>query len=231
MKPSKERPEKFWFRLEIKFECFEGFREQIGKFGSDKNTFPNLNENLMIISVDSEIELKQLALSDAKDIFEVIDSQREYLGKWLPFVELTKDLSDTEKFVEAVVNAPENMAELVFVIRKCHRFAGLIGFKDTDRQNKKTEIGYWLSEPYQSQGIVSKSVDKLCDFAFNKLGLNRIQIKCAVENFSSKNIPKRLGFRLEGVERQGELLTGDWFTDLAIYSKLKSDKDVIFSNF
>ena len=29
----------------------------------------------------------------------------------------------------------------------------MIGFKDTDKLNKKTEIGYWLSEKFQKQGI------------------------------------------------------------------------------
>ena len=178
----------------------------------------------MIIEVDSEIELKQLEQSDAKDIFETIDLQRDYLGRWLPFVASTKDISDTEKFVDSVVKAPEDRFEYVFTIRKRDRFIGLIGFKDTDKQNDKTEIGYWLSEKYRKQGIVTKSVDKLCDFAFNKLGLNRIQIKCAVENRSSINIPKRLGFRFEGVERQGERLSSGFYTDLEIYSKLKHEK-------
>lgn len=178
----------------------------------------------MIIKLDTEIELKQLEQSDSIDIFKTIDNQRDYLGKWLPFVAFTKEISDTEKFVDSVVNATDGRFEYVFAIRKCNEFVGLIGFKDTDKQNKKTEIGYWLSEKYQKQGIVTKSVDKLCDFAFNKQGINRIQIKCAVENISSKSIPKKLGFKFEGIERQGELLTGDFYTDLEIYSKLKSEK-------
>lgn len=178
----------------------------------------------MIIRVDTEIDLKQLEQSDSIDIFNTINNQRDYLGKWLPFVAFTKEISDTEKFVDSVIKATADRFEYVFAIRKSNEFAGLIGFKDTDKQNKKTEIGYWLSEKYQKQGIVTKSVDKLCDFAFNKQGINRIQIKCAVENILSKNIPKKLGFRFEGIERQGELLTGDFYTDLEIYSKLKSDK-------
>lgn len=178
----------------------------------------------MIIKIDNEIELKQLEQSDSIDIFKTIDSQREYLGRWLPFVEFTKEITDTEKFVDSVINAPEDKFEYVFTIRKQNEFVGLIGFKDTDKLNKKTEIGYWLSEKYQKQGIITKSVDKLCDFAFNKLDINRIQIKCAVENKSSIKIPQRLGFKFEGIERQGELLTGNTFTDLGIYSKLKSDE-------
>jgi ribosomal-protein-serine acetyltransferase len=178
----------------------------------------------MIIKVDSEIELKQLERADAIDIFKTIDSQREYLGRWLPFVEFTKKLEDSEVFVESVVNAPEDRFEYVFAIRKGKEFVGLIGFKGTDKSNKKTEIGYWLSEPNQRQGIITKSVEKLCDFAFNELDINRIQIKCAVGNESSIRIPQRLGFIFEGIERQGELLNGNVFTDLEVYSKLESEK-------
>lgn len=178
----------------------------------------------MIIKIDNEIELRQLEGTDAIDIFQAIDSQREYLGKWLPFVIFTKTVSDSEAFVNSVINASRERFELQFTVRRQDQFIGLIGFKDTDRTNKKTEIGYWLSEKYQKRGIITKSVEKLCDFAFNKLDLNRVQIKCAVGNQRSKNVPKRLGFKFEGIERQGELLTGNIFTDLEIYSKLKSDK-------
>lgn len=177
----------------------------------------------MKIIVDKETELRQLCQSDARDIFEVIDKQRAYLGKWLPFVEFTKEVTDTEKFVEAIVNATKDRFEYVFTIRKQHAFIGLIGFKDTDHRNKKTEIGYWLSEQQQGQGIITKSVAKLCEFAFNELVLNRIQIRCAIENKPSSNVPKRLGFSFEGIERQGELLTGKVFTDLEVYSKLKGE--------
>jgi ribosomal-protein-serine acetyltransferase len=179
---------------------------------------------MIIINIDTEIELKQLEQSDSRDIFKTIDSQREYLGKWLPFVAFTKEISDTEKFVDSVINAPEDRFEYVFTIRKENEFIGLIGFKDTDKLNKKTEIGYWLSERFQKQGIVTKSVEKLCDFAFNKQKINRVQIKCAVKNRPSINIPRKLGFKFEGIERDGELLTGNIFTDLEIYSKLKCDK-------
>ncbi|WP_075343756.1 GNAT family N-acetyltransferase [Tenacibaculum agarivorans] len=180
---------------------------------------------MVVIEVNSEIELKQIELSDSKDIFNAIDSQREYLGKWLPFVAVTKEISDTDKFIEFIINAPEDKREYVFVIRKHNRFIGMVGFKDTDKENQKTEIAYWLSKEYQKQGIITKSVDKLCYFAFNELGINRIQIKCAVENKSSGKIPRRLDFKLEGVERQGELLTGNVFTDIEIYSKLKSEME------
>jgi len=177
----------------------------------------------MLLEVDRNIFLRQLEKSDTIDIFNTIVSQREYLGKWLPFVEFTNKITDTESFVDSVINTPEDKFEIVFTIREQDTFIGLIGFKGTDNINKKTEIGYWLSEKYQKKGIMTKSVKKLCDFAFHEKGMNRIQIKCAVDNEPSKEIPKRLGFKYEGIERDGELLSGNVFTDLEVYSKLKSD--------
>ncbi len=177
----------------------------------------------MNLQVDKNIVLKQLELSDAPDIFNTIDTQREHLGPWLPFVETTKQLSDTAAFVESVVNSPKDRLEYTFTIRVNGRMAGLIGLKDINRANRKTEIGYWLSREFTDRGIMTRSVRTLCDFAFRELDMNRIQIKCALANIHSRNIPQRLGFKLEGIERAGELLTGGVFTDLAVYSRLKKD--------
>ena len=101
-------------------------------------------------------------------------------------------------------------------------FAGLIGFKETDWVNKKTEIGYWLIEKMQGKGIITSCVTKLIKFAFQKLKLNRTQIKVAVGNSKSVAIPKRLGFTLEGIERAGEK-HGQEYLNLKVYSLLKSD--------
>jgi len=66
-------------------------------------------------------------------------------------------------------------------------------------------------------------VKTIIGFAFEELMLNRIQIKCAVGNLKSKKIPQKLKFVREGVERAGELLSDGNYTDLEVYSLLKSE--------
>ncbi|WP_321423994.1 GNAT family protein [uncultured Bacteroides sp.] len=122
-----------------------------------------------------------------------------------------------------MLSDPEENKEYVFVIHYDGAFARLIGFKDTDKLNKKTEIGYWLSESYQKKGIITESVKVLLHFAFDELDINRIQIKCAVGNAPSRNIPRKLGFKFEGVERDGELLVDNQFTNIEVYSLIKKD--------
>ena len=170
--------------------------------------------------VDENIRLKEIGFEHLRPIFNTIDSQRDYLGEWLPFVELTKDISFTNQFIENYLNSDK--INLTFAITYQKQFAGLVGLKDTDLDNQKTEIGYWLSKNHQGRGIVTKSCKTLIDYVFGNMNINRIQIKAATENLKSRAIPERLGFTFEGIERDGELHTRG-FVDLAIYSLLKKE--------
>ncbi|WP_320054522.1 GNAT family protein [uncultured Acetobacteroides sp.] len=175
------------------------------------------------LKVNEEVHLKPLVLSDAADIFTTIDSQREYLRRWLPFVDFTQKVEDSEQYIRSVIEAPEASRDLVLTIRYWGQFAGLVGFKGTDRLNRKTEVGYWLAEECQGKGIVTESVGALASYAFAEMGMNRIQIKCAVGNARSRSIAQRLGFTFEGIERDGELLVGGVFTDIEVYSLLRQE--------
>lgn len=179
-----------------------------------------LGNNDIIVSED--IILRRLIPLDANDIFTTIDTQRSHLDQWLPFVSTTLKISDTESYINHILN-DAYASDLVFTIRIKDNFAGIIGFKSIDEINHKLEIGYWLSEHYQGRGVMTKSVKQLCNYAFSKMNINRIQVKCAVGNTQSSNIPKRLNFTQESIERQGELLSSGKYCDLEIYSLLKEE--------
>ena len=172
-----------------------------------------------MLQINDDTFLKPLSCEDAQSIFDVLDNEREYMRTWLPFVDHTTEVSYTKNVVDKMVNSIDKQ----FCIMYREQFVGLIGFKDTDLVNQKTEIGYWLSQSAQRNGIMRQAVSKLSDMAFNELGINRIQIKVAVANERSRNIPEKNGFVFEGIERDGELLVNNMFTDIAVYSLLKKE--------
>ncbi len=112
--------------------------------------------------------------------------------------------------------------EMAFTITYLGKIAGLIGFKDIDRANRKFEIGYWITCENEGNGIVTRCCKSCIDLAFNKMKMNRVQIKCGIGNLRSVNIPKRLNFQYEGIERAGEM-NNNKFIDLEVYSMLKKD--------
>ena len=175
------------------------------------------------IIVNENIELQELSTEHIMPIFTTIDSQREYLREWLPFIDYTQKPADSEQYVTSVMDKAKLDGELNTAIYYCGEFAGLIGFKNTDKENKRTEIGYWLSHNFQHKGIIALCCRELIEYAFDELDINRIQIRVAKTNYKSIRIPERLGFTYEGSERDGELLING-FTDILVYSLLKENK-------
>jgi ribosomal-protein-serine acetyltransferase len=100
--------------------------------------------------------------------------------------------------------------------------AGQIGYNYFDWNDRRTEIGYWLGASFQGKGLITKSCRVLINYAFNELNLNRVEIRCGVENKKSRKIPENLGFREEGIVRQAEWLH-DHFIDLVIYGMLANE--------
>jgi len=157
----------------------------------------------------------------AQEIFDTIDRDRNYLRNWLPFIDSTRQVSDTETFIESI-SGKSNKRDIIYSIWYREEFAGLVGFKDTDWMNQKTEIGYWLAEKMQGKGLITLCVERLIKHAFQKLKLNRIQIKVAENNTKSASIPKRLNFMFEGIERAGEKHNNQYL-NLETYSLLRKD--------
>lgn len=172
-----------------------------------------------MIKVADNVILIPITLNDVSDIFNTIDTERNYLREWLPFVDSTKHESDTLAFVESVIGS--GLPPFKLVVDGV--FSGLVGIVNYDKLNRKLEIGYWMSEKIQGQGIMTKSVYAMLKYVFVELNVNRVQIKVAVDNIRSRKIPQRLNFEFEGVERDGELLVDNKFADIAVYSILKKE--------
>jgi len=174
------------------------------------------------LTIDENQFLERLNLSHVEAIFNAIDQNRKFLRKWLPFVDFTIRVADTERFVRSILEKPVSTRDEVYVIWFKHEFAGLIGFKDADRINDKIEIGYWLTERLTGKGIATAAVRKMVNLAFRNMEMNRVQIRCGVGNDKSSAIPKRLGFSFEGIERAGERHNHDYI-DLEVFSLLKRE--------
>jgi ribosomal-protein-serine acetyltransferase len=174
------------------------------------------------IVVSNDILLERIAPSDATVIFEAIESNRAWLAKWLSFLSYTKELKDTRAFIATVAEKREETGNEVYVIWYKGDFAGLIGYLNTDKVNEKTEVGYWLVENLTGKGIATLCTKMLAELAFEKMNMNRVTIRCAVENTPSENVARRLGFRFEGIEREGERYI-DHFFNLKVFSLLKSE--------
>lgn len=170
------------------------------------------------LRLDDDLLLETIELKDAEVVFATIDSQREYLGKWLPFVKTTQSVEDTKKFIGYSISAGLISQEYVFKISYRNEFAGLIGFGKVSENRKNIELGYWLSERFRHKGIIIRSAKLLCAFAFEKLSIPEVIVRCAINNTDSRKIPEQLGFQHIKTEVLSEQLLDGSFTDIVVYS-------------
>jgi len=174
------------------------------------------------IIAGDDLVLKLLNEKSAAHIFKIIDSNRKSLRKWLPFVDNTRRVENTEIFIKSVLNSNSPKPDIIYEIWYRYHFAGIIALKEIDHWNKRTEMGYWLDPQFEGLGIMTKCCISLLDCGFKKLMMKRIQIKVGVGNAKSARIPEKLGFALEGIERSGERFP-DHYADLEVYSMLKEE--------
>ncbi len=172
-----------------------------------------INENLKLV-------LTTTLLSE--EIFQLIDINREYLKKWLPWLNSSSRPEDTKSFIETCLNGFSKMEQLHCTILYNDSIAGLVGFNSINWTTKTGYIGYWLSERETGKGIMTSAVKELEKIGFTDLKLEKTEIRCAYENTGSRRIPEKLGYKNEGIIRNAENLYGR-MVDHVIYGLLKDE--------
>ena len=174
------------------------------------------------IAVDDGVELRPLRLEDAELVYSIIAAERERLSEWLPWPGAIQSAPDEASFIRTSLGQLAMGEGMACAIVTNRTIAGGIGLHKADHINKSTEIGYWLSEGFVGQGLVTRATRVLTSFVFEELGLHRVAIQAATGNARSRAIPMRLGFVHEGTERESHLLNGE-LVDLETYSMLATE--------
>ena len=166
-----------------------------------------------------ELSLMLLEPRHAEPLFRAVQGNRAYLRQWLPWVDATQCADDTLAFIQRTRQqlAENNGFQTAILYRG--EITGMIGHIGIEWAHRSTSLGYWLAEGAQGRGLMTIACRVYIDRAFRELGLNRVEIRAAVENRKSRAIPERLGFTREGVIRDAEWLY-DHFVDHAVYGLL-----------
>jgi ribosomal-protein-serine acetyltransferase len=177
---------------------------------------------MKLLIVNDDITLRELYEKDAEQLLQLTDNNRAYLRAWLPWLDHNQAPEDTIRFIQNARQSSHENVSTQFGIWYRGELAGVIGYHHIDIANRSASIGYWVAENRQGKGIIHRSVVKIMEGPFVNGFLNRIEIRCAVENKKSRAIPERLGFTFEGILRQAEFCY-DHYSDMAVYSLVAQD--------
>ena len=176
----------------------------------------------MKIFVDHTLSLRTVTVEDTEAVFALTDASRNTLREWLPWLDMTTEVPHTRAFIESNIAGYEERKCLSTVVLFHGKIVGIAGFNNINHANETVYIGYWLSKDAEGHGIMTKVVHALCQYAFEELQFNKVEIRAAVGNTKSRAIPERLGFVKEGTIRSAEWLY-DHFVDHGVYGMLANE--------
>jgi ribosomal-protein-serine acetyltransferase len=174
------------------------------------------------IHVDDEIDLRLHEPRHADDLFRLVDANREHLRRWLPWVDASTSVEDNRRYIQQMLHALAEGKEYGFAIFYRGELVGGIGLHPIP-EIAEAEIGYWLAEAAQGQGIITRASRALLRFSFDELEMHRVIIKCAKGNARSRAVPERLGFTLEATFRERELAPAFGRQDQLVFGLLRSE--------
>ncbi|MFL6373744.1 MAG: GNAT family N-acetyltransferase [Pyrinomonadaceae bacterium] len=181
-----------------------------------------MDNRTLALELAGEVWMRPIKETDTTAILELVRTNYDHLRTFMEWAKPDYGRRDAEEWIARSIVGDRDGSQLNFGIFRATTLIGTIGFAAFDHGAKVTEIGYWIDASEQGKGIVSRATEKLLELAFERLGMNRVQIRCASGNLRSAAIPEKLGFKKEGVQRQHVMRDGKIY-DFLIFGLLREE--------
>jgi len=158
----------------------------------------------------------------APQLFQLVNSSRDALGQWLPWVDNARSEEEVREFLQLRACERSVDSSRTWLIMVDDVPAGVCDLHDISRQDRRASLGYWLGDAFVGHGILPQALQQLMTIAFRQMQLHRLEIITAAANLRSCAVAERMGFQQEGVLR-GYLHIRDRFWDARIYSLLQGE--------
>ena len=163
------------------------------------------------------LETERLILRDweDKDIDDLVDGLNNYeVSKWLAFVPYPYTKENAKSWISFCsenIKKGDNRNSYDFAI-ELKSEGKVIGGVSLDKINKFQGTaggGIWLNSKYQGFGYGTEAFGKRIEFAFEVLGLRRIDNGFFDGNEISSKMQKKFGYKVEGKRRAGFVCMAD----------------------
>jgi [ribosomal protein S5]-alanine N-acetyltransferase len=181
-----------------------------------------MSEELVPVSLDVRLDAKRVVLrapraTDIAEMRALLIRNAEHLRPWSPspppgtnpagFTELGRSIARHRRDWKAG-------AGYVFVMQlrvPREPIVGRIALTSVTRGPfQSAQLGYWMDSGHVRRGLMSEAVDATLGFAFERLGLHRLQAAVMPTNQASRAILQKRGFREEGYAERYLRIAGKW---------------------
>src|SRR5699024_6274217 len=151
----------------------------------------------MVTLSGAGLVLRPLGRKDKDEWNALRWENRDWLSPWeSQDARGPENLPTFYEYVRAQAKAAREQTSLAWVIAEGGPILGRIALSHiSGGATRSGTIGYWVSHQRAGEGITTRAVAVVTDFAVGDLGLHRVAINIRPENSASLRVVEKLGFR------------------------------------
>jgi RimJ/RimL family protein N-acetyltransferase len=187
--------------------------------------------NPLLLNFPDQFETERLLIraprpGDGQAVYAAVVESFDHLHPWMAWAKTLQSLDETEEFMRRGASLWLTREHLhMNLYRKSDGlFVGASGLHHINWSVPAFEIGYWVRLSLQGQGFIGEAVEGITQFAFDKLGAQRMEIRCDSRNVRSAAVAKRAGYTLEGCFRHDERDNEGHLRDTLIFAKITENE-------
>src|SRR5690606_4480705 len=194
---------------------------------SKKVSLAKFFDNQIVLESDRAL-LRPLVASDIDDLEKISYTD----GLW-EYGRRVKNKKDLEEYIGFCLDARKSKTLYPFaVIDKLDKqIAGITMLGGIDLANKRLEIGWtWLGTAYQGTGLNRACKAILLKYAFEELGMRRVEFKVDNKNIKSQKAVEKLGAFKEGCLRNYAIQSYGNSSGTMVYSIIDDEWKTLKNN-
>ena len=171
---------------------------------------------------DEEILLRPFRLDDAPALCYAVRESLKELSPWMSWATNGYSEQTAREYIAIARVRWEEHTFYAFAILRGEDLLGVCTLSSLHPIYHFCNLGYWIRTSCHGQGIAGRAAKLTVRFAFEQLGLIRVEIVIAVGNQASLRVAEKIGAHPEGV-LLNRMVVGKSISDAHMYSLLPSD--------
>ena len=172
--------------------------------------------------IDEDILLRPFRLDDASSLYCAVRESLRELRPWMSWATDAYSEQTAREYISIARARWEEHTFYAFAVLRADELLGACTLSSIHPIYHFCNLGYWVRTPCHGEGIAGRAAKLASRFAFEQLGLIRVEIVIAMENQASLRVAEKIGAHYEGV-LLNRMVIGKSVSDAHMYSLLPSD--------
>ncbi len=152
--------------------------------------------------------MRTLEDADVPALVDAVHESLESVGRWMPWCTPAYAEVEARTWIELCRANLAMGCAYDFGVFDSSLFLGAAGLNSINKEHRFCNLGYWVRQSRQRQRVASRSINMLTRYAFETLGLHRVEIVVAIGNAASEAVALKSGAMAECIARNRLFIHG-----------------------